>query len=104
MKLNSNLFGKELKHLNKKNYQDIKLSQKNAFLEVLKQNKTPFREIIIEKFNEGILGKLFFLFIFETIVLGKMMKVNPYDQPAVEKVKILTKKFLISKKSSKKNF
>ena len=104
LKLNSNLFGKKLKHLNKKNYQDIKLSQKNAFLEVLKQNKTPFREIIIEKFNEEILGKLFFLFIFETIILGKMMKVNPYDQPAVEKVKILTKKFLISKKSSKKNF
>ena len=35
-----------------------------------------------------------FLFIFETI-LAKLMKVERLDQPAVEKVKILTKKFLI---------
>ncbi len=32
------------------------------------------------------------------------MKTNPFDQPAVEKVKILTKRFLTSKKPSKKNF
>jgi glucose-6-phosphate isomerase len=104
LKLNCNVFGKEMSYLNKKSYQDVKVSQKNAFIEVLKKNKIPFREVIITKFDENTLGKLFLLFIFETIALGKMMKVNPFDQPAVEKVKILTKKFLISKKSSKKNF
>ena len=41
---------------------------------------------------------------FETVALGKIMKTNPFDQPAVEKVKILTKKFLVSKKTSKKKF
>jgi glucose-6-phosphate isomerase len=104
LKLNCDVFGKEMSYLNKKSYQDVKVSQKNAFIEILKKNRTPFREIVIKKFDENTLGKLFLLFIFETIALGKMMKINPFDQPAVEKVKVLTKKFLISKKSSKKNF
>ena len=98
LKINSNFFGEKMRHLNKKNYHDIKLSQKNAFIEVLKQNKIPFREIIIKKFDEDVLGKLFLLFILETIILSKNMRVNPFDQPAVEKVKVLTKKFLASKK------
>ncbi len=98
LKINSNFFGKNMSYLNKKNYHDIKISQKDAFIEVLKQNKNPFREIIVKKFNEDTLGKLFLSFILETIILGKTMKVNPFDQPAVEKVKVLTKKFLASKK------
>jgi Glucose-6-phosphate isomerase len=104
LKLNLNFFGEKTKYLNNKNYQNIKLSQKNAFIESLKKNKTPFREIIINKFDEETIGKLFLLFILETIALAQMMNVNPYDQPAVENVKILTKKFLNSEKSSKKNF
>ena len=104
LKLNCDIFGKEMSYLNTKSYQDVKVSQKNAFIEILKKNRTPFREVVIKKFDEDTLGKLFLLFIFETIALGKMMKINPFDQPAVEKVKVLTKQFLISKKSSKKNF
>ncbi len=99
IKINSNFLEKKMQHLNKKSYENIKLSQKNAFLKTLKEKKIPFREIIIKKFDENTIGELFFLFIFETIVLGKIMKINPFDQPAVERVKILTKKNLVSKKS-----
>ncbi len=104
LKLNPSFLGEKVRYLNNKNYHAVKLSQKNAFIETLKKNKTPFREIIIKKFNEDTIGQLFLLFIFETIALSKMMKVNPFDQPAVEKVKILAKQFLTSKKFSKKNF
>ena len=104
LKINSSFFGEKVRYLNKKTYHDVKLSQKNAFIQALKENKTSFREIIIKRFNEDTLEKLFLLLIFETIILGKMMKTNPFDQPAVEKVKILTKRFLTSKKPSKKNF
>ncbi len=76
----------------------FKILQKNAFIKILKEKKIPFREIIVKKLDEDTIGKLFFSFIFETIVLGKMIKVNPFDQPAVEKIKILTKNFLNSKK------
>lgn len=98
MKIDSNFFGNKMEYLNKKTYHDVKSSQKNAFIKILKEKKIPFREIIVKKFDEDTIGKLFFSFIFETIVLGKMMKINPFDQPAVEKIKILTKNFLNSKK------
>ena len=98
LKTKSDFFNDNVKYLRKKKYNDIKDSQKNAFLRVLKNKKIPFREINIQKFNEDTIGKLFLQFIMETIFLGKLINVNPFDQPAVEEVKVLTKKFLISKK------
>ena len=94
LKVNSKVFEHNAEYLNKKNFEKIKLSQKNALIRVLKDKKIPFREININKFNENTIGELFFLFIFETIFLAKILKINPYDQPAVEKVKVLTKKLL----------
>ncbi len=93
-KVNSSIFGKKSIFLNKKKFSQIRIMQKNALIKVFKEKKILFREIIINKYNEETLGLLFFSFIYETIVLGKLFKVNPYDQPAVERVKILTKKNL----------
>ena len=33
-------------------------------------------------------------FMLEVSILGKVIGINPFDQPAVEKVKVLTKKLL----------
>ena len=41
--------------------------------------------------------------MLETIIIGKLLNINPFDQPAVEQVKIETKKILL-KKLSKNNF
>ena len=49
----------------------------------------------IRKKNEKTLGTLFCFFILETILLGKSLNLNPYDQPAVELIKQETKKILI---------
>ena len=103
LKIKFKSYGKEIIYLNNKNYEDVKKSQKNAFKKILKDKNIPHREILVNRFDENTIGKLFFLFIFETIAIAKMLKVNPYDQPAVEEVKILSKKFLLSKKFSKKN-
>ena len=46
------------------------------------------------KKNEEALGEIFTFFALETIVLSRLMNINPFDQPAVELVKIETKKFL----------
>ena len=93
-KFNNKIFGKKVKFLHNKNYSKIKNTQKKAFIEVLKISKIPFREFKIKKFNEKSLADLFLLFIFETIILANLMGVDAFNQPAVEKVKILTKKFL----------
>ena len=36
----------------------------------------------------------FTFFILETILLGRALKINPFDQPAVELIKTETKKIL----------
>ena len=78
----------------KKSITEIKNAQKNALLKVLKKKNIPFREFKIRSLDERVLGQLFSYFIIETIVIGKLTNINPFDQPAVEQVKILTKKLL----------
>ena len=82
-------------YLNNKKLNKIKISQKNALIKAFEKKKIPYREFRIKIINEEILGKLFSIFIVETIILGKLLNINPFDQPAVEQVKIDTKDFLI---------
>tara|TARA_Y100001958_G_C21208405_1_gene534324 strand:- start:320 stop:1537 length:1218 start_codon:yes stop_codon:yes gene_type:complete len=84
-------------YLNQKRLCDIKNAQKNALIKVLKTKKIPFREFKITKKNEQILSELFSYFMLETALIGKLLKINPFNQPAVEKIKIITKKFLTEK-------
>ena len=93
-KLNAKNLSYNLKFLDNKNINEIKKAQKNAFLNILKRNKVPFREFKIKNINEEALGELFSYFILETVLLGKLTNINPFDQPAVEQVKTITKKFL----------
>ena len=39
--------------------------------------------------------EIVFLFYFETVIIGKLLNINPFDQPAVEQVKIYTKNYLV---------
>ena len=80
--------------LNKKRLSYVKNAQKKAVIKSFKIKKIPFREFIIKNANEEALGELFSFFIIETVILGKLLNLNPYDQPAVERVKVYTKKFL----------
>ena len=54
----------------------------------------PVREFKIKKINEKTLGTLFSYFILETILIAKLSKINPFNQPAVELIKNETKKIL----------
>ena len=93
-KLKVRKFNKNLNFLNNKSLSQIKLSQKNALIKTLKKNKIPFREFKIKKDHEGTLGRLFSYFILETIIVGKLSGLNPFNQPAVEQVKKYTKQIL----------
>ena len=80
--------------LNKKYLSKIKLAQKDALVESFKKHNIPFREFKIKTTKEEVLGKLFSYFMLETVIIAKLIKVNPYDQPAVEQVKAITKRLL----------
>jgi len=85
------------KNLQQAGYKDLaktKEAQKNALIQVLKSKNIPYQEFVINKKNEETLGELFSYFIMETALIGKLIGLNPFDQPAVEQVKILTKKHL----------
>tara|TARA_B110001452_G_scaffold233320_1_gene211076 strand:- start:705 stop:1934 length:1230 start_codon:yes stop_codon:yes gene_type:complete len=90
-----NLFGPTFSITNKEDLTKIINAQKDAIKEALKDKKIPFREFTISSFDEKVLGELFSYFMLETYLIGKLMGINPLDQPAVEKVKILTKKNLL---------
>ena len=95
-KINSNKILNSLKILKNKNLSEIIYAQKKATENVFKRKKIPFRSFEIKKRDEKTLGELFVFFILETILIGKCLKLNPYDQPAVELIKKETKKQLIS--------
>ena len=82
-------------YLKNKDIDHIIYAQKQATENVFKNKKIPFRSFEILKRDENTLGELFTFFILETILLGRALKVNPFDQPAVELIKTETKKILI---------
>ncbi len=95
-KINNSKLLKSHFYLKNKNFKDIVESQLIATENVFKKKNIPFRSFKINARNEETLGELFTFFILETILLGKAFNVNPYDQPAVELIKIDTKKNLIN--------
>ena len=93
--IKTNNISKETSFLNNKKLSKVKEFQMKALIKVFKKNKIPFREFKLKRPNEETLGELFSYFILETVILGKLLKINPYNQPAVEQVKIHTKNFLL---------
>jgi len=84
-------------YLKNKSLNDISYSQFIATEKVFKQKKIPYRSFVINNRNEETLGEMFIFFILETILLSRLMKINPFNQPAVELIKQQTKKNLITK-------
>ncbi len=82
------------KYLRNQTIESIKQSQMLATEKVFTSKKIPFRSFRILKRNEKSLGELFCFFILETILLGRALNVNPFDQPSVELIKKETKKIL----------
>ncbi len=94
-KINNNLILPNQRNLRNKKMSQIIYAQKKATENVFKRKNIPFRSFEIKKRDEKTLGELFCFFILETILLGKSLKVNPYNQPAVELIKKETKRILI---------
>ena len=94
-KLNSKVLGSKMKFLNNKSLLEIKEAQKNALIKSLRKNKISFRLFELTDLSEELIGELFSYFMLETAVLGHLIGINPFNQPAVEQVKIDTKKKLI---------
>ena len=61
----------------------------------LKRKKYTLQEFQIGGYNEEtFLGELFSYFSIETALIGHIVNINPFDQPAVEQIKKITKQQL----------
>ena len=94
-KLKNNLLLSELKFLKSKNISNIMYAQKKATEKVFNTKNIPFRSFEVKKRDEETMGQLFCFFVLETILLGKALNIDPYNQPSVELIKKETKKILI---------
>ena len=81
-------------YLKHKNLNEIMYAQKKATENVFKMKNIPFRSFEVNRRDEKTLGELFCFFILETILIGNCLKINPFNQPAVELIKKETTKIL----------
>ena len=91
-KLNKNKLLEAYEYLGSQSIDNILFNQKSATEKVFKLKNIPFRSFEIRNRNEKTLGELFCYFILETILLGRALNINPFDQPSVELIKEETKK------------
>lgn len=87
-----------LKYLKNNKLGDVIYANQEATIKTIKNKNHLLRRFDIEQLDEYTLGQLMMYFMLETIFYAKIIKVNPFDQPAVEEGKIYAKQILIESK------
>ena len=73
-------------------FQDLLGAQADSTIQAIKELKDiPYDVITIDKQDEKNIAKLMFTFQLLTSVVGKFVQINTYDQPGVERGKIILK-------------
>ncbi|MDC3036687.1 glucose-6-phosphate isomerase, partial [Candidatus Pelagibacter sp.] len=93
-RINNSKLQKTHIYLKNKTLNDVSFSQFLATEKIFKKKNIPYRSFVINKRSEETLGELFTFFILETILLARILKANPFDQPAVELIKKETSNIL----------
>ncbi len=84
--INSGEF-KEFDYLNGKKLSDILMNELKGVELALAINKRPSFRVTLDKIDEFSIGELSFMCMEAVAVLGMLLKINPFDQPGVEKGK-----------------
>ena len=93
-KVSGTIIPNNMKFLKNKELGSIVQALCNATKNIFRLKHIPFRHFVFNKNNEEELGMIFTFFVLETILLARLMNINPFDQPAVEQVKIESRKIL----------
>ena len=73
---------------------DLVAAQQRAIPEALISAGRPVRTIDLGTLDERALGEMMMHFMLETILSAHLLGVDPFDQPAVESGKVLTRRYL----------
>lgn len=92
------IFGADIpskfEYLRSKNVAQVFAAQSTATFTSIAERKYNLRKFEFENVTPEILGSLFMHFMLEVACVCKLMKVDPFNQPAVERGKIITKALL----------
>lgn len=73
---------------------DLMDAEQRATVETLARNGCPIRLFRLSQLNERSLGALMMHFMLETVLAARLLNIDPFDQPAVEQGKLLTREYL----------
>ncbi len=83
-----------LAYLAGKTIGDLMDAEQRATAKTLMRNHRPTRVFWLEKLDEKVIGARMMHYMLETIIAAHLLDVDPFDQPAVEEGKILTRQYL----------
>lgn len=69
-------------------------AEQQATIDTLANNNCPTRVLHLSHLDEEAMGGLMMHYIVETLAMAHLLEVNPFDQPAVEESKVLTRHYL----------
>jgi glucose-6-phosphate isomerase len=73
---------------------DLLAAEAQATADTLAKHGRPVRMLRIEEPDEETMGALMMHYMLETILAAELIKVDPFDQPAVEEGKVLARRYL----------
>lgn len=73
---------------------DVVDAQSHAITDALAQAGRPVRTFDLPRLDERTIGALLMHLMIETILAGRILNIDPFDQPAVELAKVLTRQRL----------
>ena len=74
---------------------DLVAAQSHGVPEALAKAGRPVRTFDIPRLDEEAIGALMMHFMIETILAGRLLGIDPFDQPAVEMAKVLSRERLV---------
>lgn len=74
---------------------DLMNQSRRATANTLIENGLPVRQLIMDKPAMVNMGALMMHFVLETVLTAHALGINPYDQPAVERGKVLLKRYMM---------
>lgn len=84
----------ELAYLRGRTLGDLVAAEQRATLDALVRHGRPTRELRLRTVDERTLGGLFMHFMLETVLAAHLLDLDPFDQPAVEAGKTMTRELL----------
>lgn len=73
---------------------DVIIAEAKATAHALCEKNLPVRTFFIEYLDEKVMGYLFMHFMLQTLIVSDILHVNPFDQPHVERGKVLAKNII----------